>query len=189
MPKFWLLLLSIFHLFSLSPAGRQMGDLLLGTENVMERVSSHPTMRTGCSCDISLQIEGECSGVPNGTFLGLLYFHDILESPPRSLWKNLVQGWQPGFGPLCLPHNCCCHVLDLFSFFLFLGDALKDKCGWKAGLCSSSISLEFWKHKMFFLLRKNTFCIHWAGVLSNHTWEARLICCFCLSSLALQPYH
>lgn len=42
MPKFWLLLLSIFHLFSLYPASRQMGDGLLGTENVMERLSSIP---------------------------------------------------------------------------------------------------------------------------------------------------
>jgi len=88
MPKFRSLLLSIFHLFSLSPAGRQMGDGLLGTENVMERFSSHSTMRTGCSCDSSLQIEGECSGVPNGTFLGLLYFHDILMSLRRHFEKN-----------------------------------------------------------------------------------------------------
>lgn len=115
MPKFWLLLLSIFHLFSLSPAGRQMGDLLLGTENVMERVSSHPTMRTGCSCDISLQIEGECSGVPNGTFLGLLYFHDILKSPPRSLWKDLDLS-------LFVFHTIATvtyQEFDLFSFFIF----------------------------------------------------------------------
>lgn len=48
------------------------GDMLFGTENVMERFSSHPTMRTGCSCNISLQIEGERSGVPNGTFPRLL---------------------------------------------------------------------------------------------------------------------
>lgn len=90
MPKFWSLLLSIFYLFSLSPAGRQMGDGLLGTENVMERFSSHPSMRTACSCDISLQIEGERSGVPNGTFLELLYFHDILKSPQRCLSKILI---------------------------------------------------------------------------------------------------
>lgn len=66
---------SPFFICFLSPAGRQMGNGLLGTENVMERFSSHPTMRTGCSCDISLQIEEEHSEVPNGTFLGLLYFH------------------------------------------------------------------------------------------------------------------
>lgn len=59
----------------------------------------------------------------------------------------------------------CTSSIQLFFKVYFLGDALKDKYGRRAGLCSSSISLEFSKHRMFFLSRKNTFCVCWAGAL------------------------
>lgn len=86
-----------FYLFSLSPADRQMGDGLTGTETVVERFSFHLTIRTDCSCGISLQIEREHSGVPNGIFLGLLCSYGILESPQKCLRKY----WRVNSPDLC----------------------------------------------------------------------------------------
>lgn len=116
-----MLLFSIFHLFSLSPADRQMGDRLVGTENVMERFSFHPTMRTDCSCDISLQIEGERSGVPNGT--ALFSWHSgkswrVLKDIWRNIWHRVES---PDLFPFVF-HTFMMimyQILDLFSSFLF----------------------------------------------------------------------
>lgn len=157
MPKIWLLLLSIFHLFSLSPAGRQMGDMLLGTENVMERFSSHPTMRTDCSCNISLQIEGERSGVPNGTFLRLLVSWIFSRHSEKSS-KSLVEIYWYRVNSLDLSPfvfytfiSVVYQVLDLATTFLF---------HW-------GIERQMWKNSWLVLLQYKTRALKTQNVLSS----------------------